>query len=209
MACPICKTRKGKRHCPGVHAEICGICCGEQREETINCPLDCEYLQMAREHENQQNDPHGLPNPEFHATDGFIRQNLDFIVALQQPILASALQVNAIDSDVREALDGLVRTYRTMESGLYYDSRPTNPIASAVFDAIQQRVADIRKSENERGLHKLTDGLVLKLLMFLHQMEYTLNNGRKRGRAFIDQIRISTAGASDVLQRDPASLIVS
>jgi hypothetical protein len=210
MACAICKTRREKRQCPGVRGDICAICCGEQREETIDCPLDCEYLQMAHARESTETkDPRGLPNPEFQVTQSFVSQNLDLLMVLQQAVLMGAARSNAIDNDVKEALDGLVRTYRTMESGLYYDSRPANPMASGVFDAVQQRVAEIRTTENERGVHKVTDGLVLKLLMFLQQMEYTFNNGRKRGRLFLDQIRISLAGAADPMKQDPASLIVS
>ncbi len=38
MKCPICDTRKPRRHCPGVHGEICSICCGNEREVSISLP---------------------------------------------------------------------------------------------------------------------------------------------------------------------------
>ena len=40
-----------------------------------------------------------------------------------------------VDRDVLEALDGLIRTYRTLQSGVYYESRPNNPLAGSIYDA--------------------------------------------------------------------------
>src|ERR1700682_5299675 len=51
MKCKICNTRKPRRYCPGVNGDICSICCGSEREVTVNCPLDCPYLVEARHHE--------------------------------------------------------------------------------------------------------------------------------------------------------------
>jgi hypothetical protein len=209
MACAICKTRREKRHCPGVQGEICPLCCGEQREETVACPLDCEYLQIAHEQESlEKKNPAGMPSPEFRASQDFLRKNIDLLMAVQLTLLQSALRVNGIDNDVKEALDGLARTYRTLESGLYYESRPANPMAAAVFDAIRQRVSDIRQGEDERGVHKLLDSQVLTAVVFLQQMEYTFNNGRRRGRCFLDNLRITMAGVVEEAPPASASLLV-
>jgi hypothetical protein len=43
--CPRCSSRKAKRPCPALGAEICAVCCAEGRLKTILCPLDCPYLQ--------------------------------------------------------------------------------------------------------------------------------------------------------------------
>ena len=51
MSCAICGIRKERRFCPAVHGRICPQCCGENREVTLDCPLDCHYLRQAREHE--------------------------------------------------------------------------------------------------------------------------------------------------------------
>src|SRR5258706_7292439 len=51
MACAICETRKAKRFCPAVHGRICALCCGTEREVTLDCPSACPYLQQARAHE--------------------------------------------------------------------------------------------------------------------------------------------------------------
>ena len=209
MACAICRTRREKRHCPGIQGEICAICCGEQREETISCPLTCEYLQAAHERADHEiKDAANLPNPDVTISRDFLRKHLEILIPLQDSILSAALDGNAVDYDVREALEGLVRTYRTLESGLYYESRPVNPMAAGVFDAVRDRVAEIRKAEDERGMHKVRDSEILKILIFLHQMEYSLNNGRKRGRRFLSKLLNAMAHAPDP-QQDPASLLVS
>jgi hypothetical protein len=209
MACAICKTRREKRHCPGVQGEICPICCGEQREETVACPLDCEYLRIAHEHEGlEKKDPAGMPDPKFRISQDFLRKNVELVMTLQLSLLKAALRVHAIDNDVKEALGGLARTYRTLESGLYYESRPTNPMAAAIFDAIRDRVADMRKDEDARGVHKLLDSQVLSLVVFLQQMEYAFNNGRARGRCFIGNLRTTLSGVVEETPPAATSLIV-
>ena len=51
VSCAICHERKEKRFCPAVHDRICPICCGTEREVTLDCPSECPYLQQARKHE--------------------------------------------------------------------------------------------------------------------------------------------------------------
>jgi len=210
MACAICKTRREKRHCPGVQGDICAICCGEQREETITCPLDCEYLQVAHDNESRQKkDPAGMPNRDFKLSRDFLKKNLELMMALQMTLVMTAMEREAFDNDVKEALDGLIRTYQTLQSGLFYESRPSNPIAAAVFDALRQRAAEIRKAEDEKGVHKTTDSQVLSILIFLQQMEYTFNNGRRRGRCYLDNLYGAMSQALAAQQAEPPSLIVS
>src|SRR5271165_396753 len=48
MKCVICGVRTPRRYCPGVRGEICSVCCGTERENTVNCPFDCTYLREAR-----------------------------------------------------------------------------------------------------------------------------------------------------------------
>lgn len=106
-------------------------------------------------------------------------------------LLEAALTTpGAVDSDVKEALDALVRTYRTLQSGLYYDSRPTNPVAGAIYARVQESLEDIRKREREAsGMQTIRDSDILGLCAFLQRMEIQQNNGRRLGRAFIDFMR--------------------
>src|SRR3954447_6663195 len=72
--CAICRKRRPRRFCPGVNGDICPICCGTEREVTVNCPLDCIYLQEARHHE-QLVDVVSIPNADIKVDESFLRRN--------------------------------------------------------------------------------------------------------------------------------------
>jgi hypothetical protein len=190
MNCVICEIRKPRRHCPGVSGEICSICCGQEREETINCPLDCVYLKEARTREKSEPiDPERMPNRDIRISERFMQEHERLFVFTGTVLLEAALDGGAIDYDVREALDALIRTFRTLASGLYYDSRPANLIAAGIYDRFQERLATLRKEFSESSGPVIRDAEVLAALVFFERAELQTNNGRKRGRAFIDFAR--------------------
>jgi hypothetical protein len=189
--CVLCNTRKPRRFCLGVNGEICTICCGTEREQTIDCPLECEYLREAHRHEEvPELDPATLPNQDIRVTEEFLEKNEALVLLLASAVAAGALgQAGAVtDFDIREALESLIRTWKALDSGLYYDVLPPNPYAAAIHESVQQRVADLRKRETEAtgSVTTIRDSTVLALLVFLQRLEYSNNNGRKRSRAFLD-----------------------
>lgn len=192
MVCKLCAVRRPRRYCPGVGGDICSICCGTERENSVLCPFDCEYLRDARLHEKPQPlDPQKAPNPEIRITDAFLSAN-DRLVGRVITLLngCTAMIPGLVDFDVREAFEALVRTYRTLESGLYYETKPANIVAAAVSERVQQGLAEFRKASQERtGMATVRDSDVLGVLVFLQRLEWQLNNGRKRGRAFLDFLR--------------------
>ncbi len=189
MACKICNTRRPRRYCPGVGGEICTVCCGTEREVTVRCPFDCVYLREARSHEKPPAiDAEDIPNLDINITDSFLREH-DALLAFVIQVTADAgmSTPDAVDYDVREALASLVRTYRTRQSGLYYESRPDNLIASAIQERIQKSLAEFQETTAKRtGFETVRDADILGVLAFLQRVEYQINNGRKRGRAFLD-----------------------
>jgi hypothetical protein len=188
MACAICQTRRPRRFCPGVRGDICTLCCGAEREVSVNCPLDCEYLREAHKHEKPiPIDPETLPNRDVSVAEEFLQQNERFLTFLGGALTRAAVRTpEVVDFDIREALDALIRTYRTLQSGLYYESLPANPLAAGLCRSLQDAVAGFRKAEAESlGMHKTLDTTVLRLLVFLQHFEMSYNNGRRRGRAFL------------------------
>jgi hypothetical protein len=185
--CRICETRKPKRSCPGVGGDICPQCCGAEREVTVDCPLDCEYLLEARRHERPQDvDPDKFPNPEIRVTEGFLRDHADLLVFSARSLLDAAFASGASDFDMRESLDAMIRTLRTAESGLIYQSRPQNPYADAVMQRFNESLDQFRKQlHDSMGMHTIRDSEVLGILVFLQRMELTHNNGRRKGRSFL------------------------
>ncbi len=191
MACAICQERRPKRFCPGVRGDICSICCGTEREVSVTCPLDCPYLEAARRHEKPSLlEPTEIPNQDIRVTEAFLGENEALLAFLGQSLCTAALETAGVsDFDVRDALDALIRTYRTLQSGVYYETRPENSLARPVYEAVQAAVTEFRRREQERGLAKTRDADVLGLLVFLQRLELDRNNGRRRGRAFLHLLR--------------------
>jgi hypothetical protein len=200
MACAICEIRRPRRFCPGVGGDICSTCCGTERENTVDCPLDCEYLQQARRHEKPAPlDPEAVPNRDYRLTEEFLEANEALVTFLAGRLVEAALGIpGAVDSDVREALDALIRTHRTLQSGIYYESLPDNPLAAGIFRRVQEAAQQFREGEKqETGISRTRDGDVLGALIFLQRLEMDRNNGRRRGRAFLDTLRRNQAGGAE------------
>jgi hypothetical protein len=93
----------------------------------------------------------------------------------------------AVDFDAREALDAEIRTYRTLQTGLIYDTRAPNPYAAAIQQKLREAVEQFSKElAEQRGMVTVRDADVLGVLVFLQRLEMRYNNGRQRGRAFRD-----------------------
>ena len=203
MACALCQIRRPKRSCPGVGGAICSLCCGQEREVSIACPLDCEYLQDARRHEKPAPpDPANWPHPDVEVTERFLAEHEELLFFLGRTLGTAAVEIPGVtDFDVRAALDALARTYVTLRSGVYYESRPDNALASRIYEAVQEGLKEFRRTEQERtGLPKTRDADVLGILVFLSRLELDRNNGRPKGRVFIGMLKgfyAELAGAAD------------
>ena len=187
MPCAICHTAKPRRFCPGVHDNICAACCGISREETVDCPLTCEYLAEAHRHEKKIGNPTETPSADVHIDDEFLHTH-EFLVVLIGSSLFEGAQKhpNALDADARAALDSLVETSRAAGSGLIYDKSPVNPIAASMTDAVKVRIDDIRRRMKEAEADiTLPDDAVLKVLVFLQRIAFGVNNGRSKCKAFL------------------------
>ena len=192
MACAICETRRPRRFCPGVRGDICSLCCGTEREVSVDCPFECEYLQEARRREKPvEMDPAQIPNQDIKVTEKFVQEHEDLMVFLGRSVAGTAFDTpGAVDFDVREALDSLVRTYRTLQSGVHYETLPQNALAANIHRGVQAAIEEFRRLEQEQsGMTRTRDADILGLLVFLQRIEYDRNNGRRRGRAFLDGLR--------------------
>lgn len=188
VKCTLCETRKPRRFCPGVNNQICAPCCGESRENTVNCPLDCEYLLEAREHENYvEINPDSMPNRDIQLSDAYLEQ-IDGLLNLFAGFLCSAAieTEGSTDADVRDALEALIKSYRTRQSGLIYDSVSDNALAAAIQRYFNERLEHVHREMQERtGGSPVRDADVLGALVFWQRAAHQINNGRRRGRTFI------------------------
>ena len=189
--CKLCEKRRAKRHCPGIEGDICAACCGTERENTIDCPLDCEYLREARLHDRpvaiMEED---LPNKDIHVSEDFIRKQEHVVMWLGYALARVMETRRSVDADAREGLESLIKTYRTLEAGLIYETRPPNPFAAEIQETLKLAVEELRKRVTEAsGMQTLRDADVLGSLVFLQRLELQHNNGRRRSRAFVDFLR--------------------
>ncbi len=172
---------------------ICPHCCGQEREETIACPFDCEFLNQARAHEKlRELRADEIPHPEILVREEFLRDHEPLVLVAASAIAEGIYRLEGlIDNDVREAIESLVQTYKTLgNSGLIYECKPRNPIAAALQEQVQGRLEEFRRRVHEQaGYAGILDSHVLGVLLFFQRMELQVNNGRRRGRSFLDAVR--------------------
>jgi hypothetical protein len=76
---------------------------------------------------------------------------------------------------------------------LIYESKPQNPYAAGVQEALKAGIEDLRKRIAEEAGLQVSAGLrdkdLLGVLVFLQRLEIQHNNGRRKGRAFLDFLR--------------------
>ena len=97
-----------------------------------------------------------------------------------------------IDYDVREALAALTQTYKTLGSGtlLRKAAGPPIPWPHVSPTEVREKIEDFRRRVTEAtGSTRIRDSDVLGILVFIQRVELTVNNGRKKGRAFIDAMQ--------------------
>jgi hypothetical protein len=194
MSCPICAKRPPKRFCPAMGEKICAVCCGREREVTIDCPQDCSYLITAHRYEAEHRVPISrealaYPKIEFHVE--FIYERWPVLSGIAATILNFQTQNKDLnDSAVLSALEALAETYRTLGIGIYYERPPDLPVAHALYGAIAEFLQQVRKEQAERaGFPPLQESGVLNLLVFLLRAGKQETNGRPRSRAFLGFLR--------------------
>lgn len=177
----------------------------------MRCPPDCEFLMEARKHERTAGlDPAAIPHRDIAITEEFVENHADLISALSGALASNALGNGAVDCDAREALASLIQTYRTLQSGVIYESLPANPLAADLHGAVQRAAAGFREEEREAlGMPKTRDADILGALVFLDVLAVDRNNGRKFGRSFLDALlRFQLAEESAGVEETASPLIL-
>jgi hypothetical protein len=193
MACPLCAQRKPKRYCPATGAKICSLCCGTEREVTIDCPFDCRYLEETRERDYKGNlDPKNFPHKEIRIDERFLSEHEELLTALGQGVFEGTLSVDgAADRDAQQALDAQIQTFKTLSSGIHYESRPDSLYARSVYSNLRDTIQAFQQEETEKfGFARTRDSDIVTILVFLYRMALDRDNGRTRGKAFLDFLRL-------------------
>ena len=192
MSCPICEIRKEKRFCPAVHGRICAQCCGEQREVTLDCPLDCPYLLQAREHEKPRSADQINPADLFlqvEVSDQFMYEKEHLLMGLTYALAKAARVDRSLhDQDLIATLSMLASSYqRRVNSGLHYEQPLTSDSQRRAAAEVETMVKEYREAEQKHvGYSSLHDSDVLKALVFLLRLAHGRTSGRPKSRALVE-----------------------
>ncbi len=210
MPCPICRKRKAKRFCPAKGENICSVCCGTEREVTIDCPSDCTHLVASRRYDSERReiDWSKVPFRETKVPTSFVVDHQRLLLALSYSICLYARDnVALVDSDVLAALQSLAEAYRTLSSGIYYEKVPDYIVQRGLYNALKSAIEDFKKAEaREVGATRIRDSEIRDTLIFLTQLGATRSNGRPKGRAYLDFLR--TQFKSEEFSKSKSSVVL-
>jgi len=196
LTCPICQKRKAKRFCPAKAETICSVCCGTEREVTIDCPSDCPHLMASREHDYERHDINlnELPFPDFKITASFLAAHEDLLLHLTYAICLFARDNSTlVDSDVIATLKSLAESYRTLTSGIVYENPPAYRIQGELYQRVKTSIEEYKRGETGKmvlaSVRNIHNGEIRDTLVFLTQLGSLRSNGRPKGRAYLDFLR--------------------
>jgi hypothetical protein len=211
VSCPICEKRKAERFCPAKGEKICAVCCGTEREVTIDCPADCGYLIAAHRYENehQRSIPADTPLLDEKIPQDTVYAHQQLMSALAFSIAKfCAVQPTTTDPDVLAALEALAQTYKTLGSGIIYENPPVAPLPRELYAALIAFLSEVKKQQAERANSAAwKDSEVFSLLVFLYRMGLLRTNGRPRSRRFIEFLRAQFPQSPE-LKREESRIIV-
>lgn len=213
MSCPICERRPPKRFCPAKGEKICPICCGEQREVTIDCPSDCPHLVAAHRYEADHREPPApetFPYPDVQFPAEFVYERWPVVTGMATTILNLQWADKGLsDGDVLSALEGLAETYRTLASGILYERPPEGHLARAVYVQLGEFFAQLQKQDAVRtGLSSLKDVDIFRLFVFLLRVGKQETSGRPRSRGFLNLLRTRFPPPAAKADEDASRIII-
>ena len=198
------------------------MCCGREREVSIDCPSDCSYLAAAHRYEDQHQRelPADTPLLDAKIPQDVIYMHQNFLSGLAFVVAKfAATHPETADPDVLAAVEALAGTHKTLSSGILYEKPPAAPLPRELYAALAAFVAEARQEATRAGASPnsssvaLSGGSAIKdaelfaLLVFFYRMGLLRTNGRPRARRFIEFLRGQFPAAPE-LQREESRIIV-
>ena len=211
MTCTICGKRKAARYCPAKGEKICAICCGTEREVSIDCVPDCSYLLAAHRYEDEHRRPVPADTPLLDVTlpHDIVYTHQQLIGALAFSLARfCAAQPAATDPDVIAALQALAETSKTMLSGIFYEKPPDAPLPRELYGAVMALVGELKKQQAQQsGFATLRGPDVFHVLVFLYRMGLLRTNGRPKSRRFVDFLRAQFLQSQELKNEEPRIIV--
>jgi len=148
-----------------------------------------------------------IPFPDARISFEFAQSHSMLLLALMSSIWEYARDHRqVVDTDVIATLQALAETYRTLSSGLYYEKPPDYLYRRELYNVLKAALEEYKQMEVQKlGLATTRDSEIRDALIFLTQLGATHDNGRPKGRAFLDLIRAQLGPEASA---KPASNIV-
>jgi hypothetical protein len=211
VSCAICEKRKAARFCPAKGEKICAVCCGTEREVSIDCPSDCSYLVAAHRYEDQHQRslPGDTPLLDVKVAEDVIYAHQNLLSGLAFTAAKfSAAHPATTDPDVLAALEALAETYKTLSSGIFYEKPPEARLRRELYGALAQFLNESKQQTTEHATAPpAKDSEVFSLLVFLYRMGLLRTNGRPRARRYVEFLRGQFPAAPE-LKREESRIIV-
>jgi hypothetical protein len=191
--------------------KICAICCGREREITIDCPVDCSYLIAAHRYEDEhpRQVPTETPLLEVTVPADLIHTHQQLMAAIAFTIAKfCATHHDATDTDVLGAVQALAETTRTLMTGIYYEKQPDGLIRRELYAALAAFAVEAKQKQVEQPrFAPFQDSEIFYLLVFLYRMGLLRTNGRPRSRLYVEFLRSQFPNVQD-LKREESRIIM-
>ncbi len=160
---------------------------------TIDCPGDCVHLVASRQNDmaRLEIDCAKVPFPESKFNRTFAETHGPLLFYLDHALCKFAAEHHAtVDTDVLATLQTLAESYRTQASGIIYEKPLDYALQRALNENLKAAITEFREKEAQRaGMTTVRDSDVRDALIFLTQLCAVHENGRPKGRAYLDLIR--------------------
>jgi hypothetical protein len=201
-SCPLCAKRRPERFCPAQGEKICAVCCGTERERTLDCPADCAYLIAAHRYEQEHRQPLGpgeMPFSGVEVSRDLIYQHQPLVNGFAHALVKFSDEQRALtDPEALAAVAALAETYRTLVSGIYYEKPPEAPLPAALYAALASFLQEYKQQQSAgAGFAALKDSEIFSVLVYLARVCRTSSNGRPRSRLFLELLRAGNPQAQD------------
>jgi hypothetical protein len=200
-SCPICNKRRPERFCPAQGEKICAVCCGTERERTLDCPADCVYLIKAHRYEQEHRQPLTADDMPFSGVDvsrNLIHEQEPLVSGLAHTLVKFSDEQRALtDPDALASVTALAETYRTLVSGIYYEKPPDSPLQAALYAALAAFIQQYKQQSASTNFATLKDSAVFPVLVYLARICRNSTNGRPRSRLFLQLLRAGNPQAQE------------
>lgn len=160
--CVRCGARKPLRFCPALRTPICPKCCGRNRNKTISCFEECQYLLEAR--------TQALKRLVNLAGDYEFEANfLDVIHNLRMAIVKTKEKThsNLSEDEALQAIDNVLRAQRALSRGVIYEFRSPNINIQMIMEGLM--LVSRWHQDGEKGLRRFGSGEITACLEYLQR----------------------------------------